>query len=128
MPHNCTALALCFAKECPNRLICQEHSCFREHAHGSYRTEVVMLDLIREKRDRAKQILDSVMQNMDEALGRCRKNIQLGLSSFLNESQRVREFDLNNVTQQEIADFMEANFSGDQFQIDLKRLLDKISN
>lgn len=87
-----------------------------------------MLDLIREKRDRAKQILDSVMQNMDEALGRCRKNIQLGLSSFLNESQRVREFDLNNVTQQEIADFMEANFSGDQFQIDLKRLLDKISN
>jgi hypothetical protein len=125
--HGYTGLALCFNKYCSNRIICQDHSCFRLHNHDSYRMEVIMLDAIRDKRARAKQILNEVMQFLEETLARCRKNMAIAFGNFLNESQRIQEFDLDQIDLKEVTDFMDADITNEQFRIDLKKTLDRLS-
>jgi len=55
--------------------------------------------------------MDRFMKETDVALDKCRKNIILALASFFNESQRMKDFDLDNVEKKEIADFMQADIS-----------------
>lgn len=96
-PHKHMGVAVCYNSNCTSRIICQDHECFQLHSHGSYKLEVVMTHTIREKRQRARLIFEDIYKTVEEALNRCRKNIEMGLSSFFNESRRIYEFDLNPI-------------------------------
>jgi hypothetical protein len=74
--HNFYGQSLCASKEtCTDRIICPESSCYHEHSHGSYKVEIIMMDLIRAKRVKAKRIADSIMSVVEDAFNKCRKNI-----------------------------------------------------